>query len=358
MYPLSVRSAYIVPIVSYRILSYPILSSTISSSSTTTTKMKIHQSLSFFLAVSVSAFQFASVLVVIDAKKHSTTSSTHQGTNDELSTTPQVITNAASTSTSASSFSLRGLRSSSSSSSSNEYFFEECYGICSSNGGIPTMTDGSTAIIRPTSIDDFKDNKEMFCCKGGVSYLKVEFQDEQKIDQKEEEEEGRAVDNHTGTITIDASLAKLFVNEDHAWCISETETSLTTKGTKAGGIYPTTTTTTTTTQNTADPTIRIIPCDDDCILDPFSFIPCSNTTTTLKNVGSGTEICFGMVDPSTNVMMYGTKMPIDLHLWFFYGNGEVLSTAIHTSCSVPLQKPFATGTFVLLCYLQLYSIIL
>jgi hypothetical protein len=201
------------------------------------------------------------------------------------------------------------------------------------------MTDGSTAIIRPTSIDDFKENKAMFCCKGGVSYLKVEFQDEQEIDQEEEGEEGEAVGSHTGTITIDVGLAKLFVNENHAWCISDTETNK--KGTKAGGFY----TTTTTTQNTADPAVQIIPCDDDCILDPFASVPCSNTTTKLNDVGSGTEICFGMVDPSTNVLMYGTKMPIDLHLWFFYGNGEVLSTAIHTSCSVPLQNPFAAGTF-------------
>jgi hypothetical protein len=206
------------------------------------------------------------------------------------------------------------------------------------------MIDGSTAIIRPTSIDDFKENKAMFCCKGGVSYLKVEFQDEQEIEQEEAEEEdgeeGKAVDSHTGTITIDAGLAKLFVNEDHAWCISDTETTKGTKGTKAGGIY-----TTTTTQYTADPALQIIPCDDDCILDPFASVPCSNTTTTLNDVGSGTEICFGMVDPSTNVLMYGTKMPIDLHLWFFYGNGEVLWTAIHTSCSIPLQNPFAAGTF-------------
>ena len=214
------------------------------------------------------------------------------------------------------------------------------------------MTDGSTEIIRPASVDDFKENKAMFCCKGGVSYLKVEFQDEQEINQEEEEEgeEGKAVDSHTGTITIDAGLVKLFASDDHAKCISDTETTKRAKGTKAGGIY----TTTTTIQNTADPALRIIPCGDDCILNPFASVPCSNTTTTLNGVGSGTEICFGMVDPLTNVLMYGTKMPIDLHLWFDYGNGEFLWTAIHTSCSVPLQSPFAAGTFYYTISIQQY----
>ena len=137
------------------------------------------------------------------------------------------------------------------------------------------MTDGSTEIIRPTSVADFKENKAMFCCKGGVSYLKVEFQDEQEINQEEEEgEEGKAVDSSTGTITINAGLAKLFAtNDDHAKCISDTETTKGAKGTKAGRSY-----TTTTTRNTADPALQIIPCGDDCILNPFASVPCSNTT--------------------------------------------------------------------------------
>ena len=263
--------------------------------------------------------------------------------------------------------------------SSSNYFFEECYDTCKENGGIPTMPDGSTTMKRPASTSDFKSNKDLYCCKGGVSYLKVQFGID--IEEGNKSYSQVASDATTGTITFDASVAmdfaataaaatensKMGTNtdttddmDDHSWCVltslfkytkKSTSAYLTTKGTKAIGGTSYTTTAATAPSAASSAFVQIIPCDDDCIKFPFDSVRCTTSSssigsTTMKNVGPGTEICFGMVDPSTGLLLYGTQMPIEVHVWYLHGNGQVLSGIVHTSCSKPLVKPFAVGTFL------------
>jgi len=191
------------------------------------------------------------------------------------------------------------------------------------------MPDGSTTITRPATIDAFKSNKDMYCCKGGVSYLKVIFN------------ATAGVSSNITLITLNATVAEEFAshyadnNNSPSCVLSQSQANRGSKGTKAGFFQKTSP------QSSSTPELRIIECLDDlCIQQPFSNA-CGATVPRKKEVGPGEEVCFAMVDPNTNNVVFGQKMNINMYVWFLSGKGDVSMGAIHTSCSVPLSRSWA-----------------
>jgi hypothetical protein len=87
--------------------------------------------------------------------------------------------------------------------------------------------------------------------------------------------------------------------------------------------------------------IRFVPCDSECLLDPFGDVPCSLSFDTIGVLGDE-DVCFGKWDNATSRLAYDAKMPTNLDIYLINEDG-VFSARIHTSCSNPVYAPFAQG---------------
>jgi hypothetical protein len=85
-------------------------------------------------------------------------------------------------------------------------------------------------------------------------------------------------------------------------------------------------------------TVRFVSCSDDC-LDPFGSQACTNVSESV-DVVAGKEVCFGVWDEEEKRIDFGSKMPTNLNL-FYIEDGKIQSAEVHTSCSKPLEAPYA-----------------
>ncbi|KAG7357225.1 hypothetical protein IV203_001913 [Nitzschia inconspicua] len=185
---------------------------------------------------------------------------------------------------------------------------DHCLSACEESGGVAA----GDLIVPPASIDSWKETKDVYCCDGGASFLKVAYQ---------------AGNGQAGLLTFDADIAaknstcdKIY---DQTFNIAK----------KSGG-------------STFSPTgfeIRFISCVDACVLEPLSGVPCSDSFDTIV-VESGTEVCFAAIDPTTHTILFDQKMGTNVYPFFIpYGDEDpgTLAGVIHTSCSKPVVPPFA-----------------
>jgi len=141
------------------------------------------------------------------------------------------------------------------------------------------------------------------CCKGGVSFLKTEFDGE---------------DFGGGTITLNTTIASK--NSD---CVLDWTLSLQ--------------------QVRFRPFFKplFVDCDDECLLDPFSGVACTSFDDTIA-VKAGDDLCVAYIDPETGGIRFDEKFPTDLFLYYFPDNdsSSAFVGRIHTSCSKPVSAPF------------------
>ncbi|KAL3942277.1 MAG: hypothetical protein SGARI_000317 [Bacillariaceae sp.] len=200
---------------------------------------------------------------------------------------------------------------SSSGSSSSSDFVDHCLAECELSGGI----SAGDRMVPPMSVADWKDNKDMYCCKGGASYLKIEFS---------------AENGESGMLTFDADIA---ANNSTCPVIYGQAANI---AKKHGPDF-------------APPSfsteVRFVACDDECLLDPLAGIACDDTFDVMP-VENGTQVCFAVVDTTTNHVLFDEKMDTNLIIYGIpYGDEDpgALMSVIHTSCSKPLVPPFAVG---------------
>jgi hypothetical protein len=87
-------------------------------------------------------------------------------------------------------------------------------------------------------------------------------------------------------------------------------------------------------------TVRFVSCSDDC-LDPFGSQACTDAWGSVA-VFAGAEICFGVWDEEEKRIDFGSKMPTNLNLFYIEDTeGLIQSAELHTSCSKPLEAPYA-----------------
>jgi hypothetical protein len=140
------------------------------------------------------------------------------------------------------------------------------------------------------------------CCQGGSTFLKTKFGGSELA----------------GILTLDPISAALY-----APCVLDVEPS--SKGPSQDDGLP----------------VRFIPCSDECLLDPFSDVPCASSFDTI-GVLEDEDVCFGKWDNVTSRLAYDSKMPTYLDIYLINEDG-VFSARIHTSCSKPVYAPFAQG---------------
>jgi hypothetical protein len=174
-----------------------------------------------------------------------------------------------------------------------------------------------TLVRPPTSVEDWKEHKHDYCCDGGASFLKVVFE---------------AGNNQKGMLTFNAIIAAEYT----ACPVDHEEAESDGIGGYEGG-------------SPTAPVVRIIPCNDDSVLFPIADggNPICSSSLDVADVESGTEVCFAIVDPSTNQVLYDQKMETDLEVWFipYNADDETLALTIHTSCGTPLVPPYAAAFF-------------
>jgi hypothetical protein len=199
--------------------------------------------------------------------------------------------------------------SSSRPSSASANFVNQCLVACEDSSGVAA----GGLIVHPATIEQWEDTKDLYCCDGGASYLKVVYE---------------AGNGQSGVLTFDADIAA--------------------KNTTCHEIYDLTSniakkTGSETYDNILPYEIRFVPCDDACVIEPLSGVFCSNSFDTVV-VSNGTEVCFAAVDPSTHKILFNQEIGTNVYPYFVpFGDNDpgVLAGLIHASCSKPIVPPYA-----------------
>jgi hypothetical protein len=192
-------------------------------------------------------------------------------------------------------------------------FVDECLMACETSGGIAA----GDLISPPASIEDWYAAKDLYCCDGGASYLKVVY---------------IGGNNQTGLLTFDPETAA-----GHSTC-DLVHQQMFNVAKKSGA-----------SSSNSDYELRFVPCNDECVLEPLSVSgkACSNSFDSMV-VKNGTEVCFAAVDISTNTILFDQEMGIDVYVYFIPDgdlNSEALVGTISTSCSKPVVPPYAASLF-------------
>lgn len=203
-------------------------------------------------------------------------------------------------------------RLTSSKSRGSSQFVDQCLVACENTNGVAA----GALLTPPVSVDAWKDAKDVYCCDGGASYLKVVYE---------------AGSGESGLLTFDADIAAKNSTCD---VIYDQTSSI---GKKSGGEST----------SSLDYDLRFVPCDDTCVKGPSNAVPCSDSFDVMA-VEHGTEVCFAAVDPLTHKIRFDQKMGTDVYIYFVpFGDedpGALIGT-IHASCSMPLVSPYAASLY-------------
>jgi hypothetical protein len=166
-------------------------------------------------------------------------------------------------------------------------FIDHCHDACVASGGLSI----GSLITPPVSVEDWKNSKDVYCCDGGASYMKVVYQ---------------AGNDETGLLTFDPSIAAEFSTCDLVYQKSKNGKKIGNgnagngNGNNNGG---------------GDLAVRFVPCSDACVLEPLTGVPCSETTSVME-VTNGTEVCFAMVNIVTDEVHFDQKMGTNVYFYF------------------------------------------
>jgi hypothetical protein len=169
----------------------------------------------------------------------------------------------------------------------------------------------------PTSVEEWKNHKDIYCCDGGASYLKVVY---------------HAGNDEAGLLTFDPAIAAEFSTCDLVYQESKRGNGNGNGKSRDNG-------------NTDDHSLRFVPCDDLCVIEPLTRVPCSDTMSAME-VTNGTEVCVAMVNVATDEVLLDQKMGTNVYFYLIPdGAGEVgaLQGVVHASCSKPIVPPYAAS---------------